>query len=261
MIKVLVNGACGRMGREVVKAVSGDPDLSLVAAVDRRCAGQDAGELAGIGQLGVPIEDDLVSALKKAQVMVDFTNAEAARESVIEALKSGVHAVVGTTGMTQDDLEEIRREAERGAANAFIAPNFAIGAVLMMRLAEIAAKYLPAVEIIELHHDKKADAPSGTALLTAKKLAEIVEKRDEPTKKEILRGSRGGDWEGVRVHSIRLPGFVAHQEVIFGGSGQTLTIRHDSIDRSSFMPGVLMAIKSVSNLPGLTIGLENALGL
>lgn len=261
MIKVLVNGACGRMGREVIKAVSADADLSLVAAVDPRCAGEDAGELAGIGKIHVTIVEDLAAALKSAEVMVDFTNAEAAKASVLKALESGVHAVVGTTGMSQGDLDEIRREAEKGTANAFVAPNFAIGAVLMMRLAEIAAKYLPAVEIIELHHDQKVDAPSGTALLTAKKLAEIVQKREEPTKKETLRGSRGGDYEGVRVHSIRLPGFVAHQEVIFGGSGQTLTIRHDSIDRSSFMPGVLMAIKSVADLPGLTIGLENALGL
>lgn len=261
MIKVLVAGACGRMGREVVRAVSADQELTLVAAVDACEVGKDAGELAGVGVAGVKISDDLESAIADAgpDVMIDFTHAKAAKSNVLKGLRRGVHAVVGTTGLSETDLKEIEREALSAGTNVFIAPNFAIGAVLMMRLAEMAAQYLPAVEIIELHHDKKADAPSGTALLTAKKLASIVVRREEQTKKIALEGSRGGDFEGIHVHSIRLPGLVAHQEVIFGGTGQTLTIRHDSIDRSSFMPGVLMAAKAVVGLRGLTVGLENIL--
>ncbi|MHB0975764.1 MAG: 4-hydroxy-tetrahydrodipicolinate reductase [Candidatus Aquicultorales bacterium] len=261
MIKVLVSGACGRMGREVVKAVAADPELELVAAVDACEIGQDIGVLAGIGATGVNVSGDLGAEIDRsaAEVMVDFTVAEAAKKNIVEAAGKGVHCVVGTTGLGEADLEEIRDVAEGNKTSVFIAPNFAIGAVLMMKTAETVAKYMNAVEIIELHHDKKADAPSGTALLTAKKLVPLIERRQDPTKKEILAGSRGGDWDGVKIHSVRLPGFIAHQEVIFGGVGQTLTIRHDSIDRTSFMPGVVLAVKAVKSLRGVTIGLEKVL--
>lgn len=263
MIKVLVAGACGRMGKEVVKAVSADNELELVAAVDATCAGEDIGALAGLGADGISVSPDLKEAISSANpsVMIDFTYAEAARKNITTALTRGVHCVVGTTGLTDEDIEDFERYSQESGANVLIAPNFAIGAVLMMRFAELAARFMPIAEIIELHHDKKADAPSGTALLTAKKLAKIIEEREEPTQKEILPGSRGGELGSVRVHSVRLPGFVAHQEVIFGGTGQALTIRHDSIDRTSFMPGVVMAVKAIAGRPGLTVGLENLLGI
>jgi 4-hydroxy-tetrahydrodipicolinate reductase len=178
-------------------------------------------------------------------------------------ISHAVHAVVGTTGITQEDLQEVEKllSDEGHESNVIVAANFALGAVLMQRFAAQAVRYLPAVEIIELHHEQKADAPSGTAVATVRR---IQEERGEAWRGplgESLEGVRGGDVEGIRVHSVRLPGLVAHQEVIFGGQGQTLTIRHDSTDRSSFMPGVLMAARAVMVRPGLTIGLEPLLDL
>jgi len=176
-------------------------------------------------------------------------------------LRHGVHVVIGTTGVGAVDLEELRRAADAGEANAIVAPNFAIGAVLMMRFAELAAAHLDAAEIVELHHDGKKDAPSGTALSTARRIA--AARRGAwaaPGGDEAHPGARGAHVEGIRVHAIRLPGLLAHQEVILGGPGQTLTIRHDSTDRTSFMPGVLLAVRSVASRPGLTIGLEPLLG-
>jgi 4-hydroxy-tetrahydrodipicolinate reductase len=189
--------------------------------------------------------------------MVDFTSAAAAKENIMLALKNDIHAVVGTTGLSETDLAQIKKAVENSKANVFIAPNFAIGAVLMMKFAEMAASFMDFVEIIELHHEKKKDAPSGTALQTAAKIA--AKKLPRTIESEEI--SRGQNYKGIRIHSVRLPGLVAHQEVIFGGQGQTLAIRHDSIDRTSFMPGVLRAIKAVSDLRGLTIGLDRLLGL
>ena len=256
MIRVGVLGAAGRMGRTVAGAVTSDPDLELVAAVDPAGAGE---RVEGLEVSDGP--DALLAA--RAAVAVDFTHPSAVLGNVGWLVEHGVHAVVGTTGLTPDDLGEIERLLEDGGgrSNVFVAPNFAIGAVLMMHFAREAARFLPAVEIIELHHDGKADAPSGTALSTARGVADA---RAEPYRGpggETLAGSRGGDHEGVRIHSVRLPGLVAHQEVILGGPGQTLSIRHDSLDRSSFMPGVLLAIKAVADRPGLTVGLEQLLGL
>jgi len=174
-----------------------------------------------------------------------------------------IHVVVGTTGLRTEDLDEIARlmEDEGGESNVVVAPNFAIGAVLMQRFAAMAARYFPAVEVIELHHDGKADAPSGTSLATARRIAEATDGRARDAGHESVQGVRGGAVDGVRIHSVRLPGLVAHQEVLFGGDGQTLTIRHDSTDRSSFMPGVLLAVREVSTRPGLTLGLEPLLDL
>jgi 4-hydroxy-tetrahydrodipicolinate reductase len=254
------------MGRAVVKAVCGDPEAALVAAVDMHSVGQDCGELAGCGPCSVAITDNLEQALRDsgAEVLVDFTRAASAHENARTALSLGVSPVIGTTGMTGEQVAELSRLAEERGIGAFIAPNFAIGAVLMMLFARQAAKYMPEVEVIELHHEQKVDAPSGTAMRT---IDMILEGRGErtvvrPEKEEFkVEGSRGGDVEGVRVHSVRLPGYVAHQECIFGGLGQTLTIRHDSIDRVSFMPGVLLACKKVRDLRGLTVGLEHLLDL
>lgn len=265
MIRVGVVGACGRMGQMVCRTVAEDPDLALVAAIDRTHVGERIGPLIGHPEINGVLVSDELDALTDAEVevAVDFTHPDVVRDNVRWCITHAVHLVVGTTGLTEDDIAEFRDllEHEGGESNVVIAPNFALGAVLMQRFAAEAARYFPAVEVIELHHEGKADAPSGTALSTANRLlAERVESYHGPDR-ESVEGVRGGDVEGVRVHSVRLPGLVAHQEVIFGGLGQTLTIRHDSMDRSSFMPGVLVAVKSVASRPGLTMGLEPLLDL
>jgi len=253
LIKVLVSGALGRMGRTVADAVKNDSELELVGAVD-----VFDGEVAGL-----KVETNLDAALELHQpdVMVDFTRPDSVFKNVMTALEKKVSPVVGTTGLSDDAKEKIRAAAEKFQTPAFIAPNFAIGAVLMMLISKQVAKYMPDVEIIELHHDKKLDAPSGTAELTAKMIAEVrtSHKQGHPAEVERLKNVRGADYDGIRIHSVRLPGYVAHQEVIFGGLGQTLTIRHDSTGRDSFMPGVLLACKKVRSLQGLTIGLDKLL--
>ncbi|ACX51507.1 dihydrodipicolinate reductase [Ammonifex degensii KC4] len=260
MIRVVVTGAAGRMGREVVKAVSRTPGMQLVGAVDPGHTGQDIGLLAGIGPLGVVVRDDLANVLREteASVMVDFTTPHAAVANIKTALACGVRPVVGTTGIPQEEIEEIKNICREKRLGGLIAPNFALGAVLMMHFAGIAARYFPDVEIIEYHHHQKLDAPSGTALQTAEIIARSRQggPTGDRTEVEKLDGARGGNLEGIRIHSIRLPGFVAHQEVIFGGLGQTLTIRHDSTSRESFMPGVIMAIKKVLELEELVYGLD-----
>lgn len=262
MIKVLVNGACGRMGQAVLAAVLDDEELELVGAVDVR-GGADVGELLGRGSNGILVETDLAAALegKKPEVMVDFTRPDVVFDNVMTALRHKVSPVVGTTGLSEEAKAKLREEAEKQGTPAFIAPNFAIGAVLMMLMARQAAKYMPEVEIIELHHDKKLDAPSGTAVQTAAMIAEVRKAHGQghPEETEKLTGARGADYEGMHIHSVRLPGYVAHQEVIFGGLGQTLTIRHDSMNRESFMPGVVLACKRVRSLSGLTVGLDKLL--
>ncbi len=262
MIKVLVNGACGRMGQAVLAAVLDDEELELVGAVDVR-GGADVGELLGRGANGIIVETDLGTALdgRKPEVMVDFTRPDVVFDNVMTALSHKVSPVVGTTGLSEEAKAKIREEAEKQNTPAFIAPNFAIGAVLMMLMAKQAAKYMPEVEIIELHHDKKLDAPSGTAVQTAAMIAEVRKAHGQghPEETEKLKGARGADYEGMHIHSVRLPGYVAHQEVIFGGLGQTLTIRHDSMNRESFMPGVVLACKRVKSLSGLTVGLDRLL--
>lgn len=253
MIKVLVNGALGRMGRTVCSAVKADDELELVGAVD-----VIAGEVEGL-----TVETNLDAALKRLtpDVMVDFTRPAVVFDNVMTALANKVSPVVGTTGLSDDAKEKIRALAEANDTPAFIAPNFALGAVLMMLISQTVARYMPEVEIIELHHDKKLDAPSGTAELTAKMISEVrpPHKQGHPEEVERLEHVRGAEVDGIRIHSVRLPGYVAHQEVIFGGLGQTLTIRHDSTGRDSFMPGVVLACKKVRGLKGLTVGLDKLL--
>jgi len=260
VISVGVLGAGGRMGRMVCGAVGGQADLRLVAGVDPSHAGArvEGADLAVAGEL-----DALAEA--GAEVAVDFTRPDAVMANVRWLIAHGIHAVVGTTGVRGTDLDEIRallaaRPAGVGP-NVLVAANFAIGAVLMQRFAELAAPHMAAVEIIELHHEGKVDAPSGTALSTASRVAAARRESWSGPSAESVPGVRGGDAEGVRVHSVRLPGLVAHQEVIFGAAGQTLTIRHDTTDRVSFMPGVLLAVRAIASRPGLTVGLEPLLGL
>ncbi len=240
MIRVAVLGARGRMGATVCEAVEADPELTLVARTD-------------VG--------DALDPLGEAQVVVDFTIASAARQNLPWLAERGIHAVVGTTGLGPDDLAMLGERFTR--SSCLVAANFAIGAVLMMRFAEMAAPYFDTAEIIELHHDAKIDAPSGTATATANRMAAARQApwAPDPTTHEVYEGARGGRGPGgIAVHSVRMRGMVAHQEVILGTTGQTLTIRHDSIDRSSFMPGVVLACKRVGQLPvGLTQGLDAVL--
>jgi 4-hydroxy-tetrahydrodipicolinate reductase len=264
MIRVGVIGACGRMGLMVCRTVAEQPDMALAAAVDRSRIGEPIGPLLGNPKLDVPISDELVRLLEaEVEVAVDFTHPSVVMDNVRWCISHAVNLVVGTTGIGEADLEEIRAtlEAEGGESNVIVAPNFALGAVLMQRFAALAARVFPAAEVIELHHDGKADAPSGTSIATARRIVEEREEKYRGPDSETVGGVRGGEVEGVRVHSVRLPGLVAHQEVIFGGQGQTLTIRHDSTDRTSFMPGVLLAIRTVATRPGLTVGLEPLLEL
>ena len=256
-IRVGVFGAGGRMGSLVCRAVAADPELELVAGVDPFHAGIDLRTVTGAPVSSLQVSPDAEAlARARAQVAIDFTHIDAARENLDWCAEHGVHAVVGTTGFVAEDYERLRQRFT--ASNCFIAPNFAIGAVLMMRLAELAAPYFETAEIVELHHDEKVDAPSGTAVLTAERMAAASSDwRGDPTEKVVIDGTRGGVGPaGIRVHSVRLRGLVAHHEVLLGTTGQSLTIRHDSYDRSSFMPGVLLAVKTVASRPGVTVGLD-----
>jgi 4-hydroxy-tetrahydrodipicolinate reductase len=268
MLRVGVLGAGGRMGREVCRAVMEADGLELVAAVDPALAGIDLRQVTGLDVGGLQVgadADDLAQA--EAQVAVDFTVADAALGNLQWCADNGVHAVVGTSGIAATELKEMRARFEESSANALVAANFAIGAVLMMRFAELASPFMDGVEVIELHHDGKIDAPSGTAVQTAERLASarlrdgVEAWPEDRTQKEVVSGSRGGVGPGaVRIHSVRLPGLVAHQEVIFGAVGQSLVLRHDAYDRTSFMPGVIMAVRAVPDTPGLTVGLDALLG-
>lgn len=263
-IKVAVVGAAGRMGREVVKAVLEQADMELAAAIDRIAVGQDAGLAAGVGETGIAIQAGLAGTLtgSHAEVMVDFTTPACAMDHLRQAIQAGVAVVIGTTGLNAEALAETARLAAAHGGKVVIAPNFALGAVLMMHFAAIAARFFPRAEIVELHHDAKLDAPSGTAIKTAEMIrATREEGAPERPCEERIKGARGGVKDGVHLHSIRLPGLVAHQEVLFGLEGQLLTIKHDSFARSSFMPGVLLAIREVRHRPGVIYGLEQLLGL
>jgi 4-hydroxy-tetrahydrodipicolinate reductase len=261
-IRVVVMGAAGRMGSTVCRAVLDAPDMELVAVVDPPHEGEPLDDF-GITGTGLTLAQ-IGPGVKKAdpQVAVDFTNVDGARSNTRWCALNGVHAVIGTTGLTPGDLQDLSGLFNGERANAVVAPNFAIGAVLMMQLATIAAPWFESAEIIELHHDNKIDAPSGTALLTAERMAETsAEWAADPTQTHVLQGARGGEGPGgIHIHSVRLRGLVAHQEVLLGTTGQSLSIRHDSYDRTSFMPGVLLAIREVLNRPGLTVGLDALLG-
>jgi len=260
-IRVGVFGAGGRMGATVCRAVVADPELDLAVGVDPFHAGIDLRQVTGADVAGqiAPSSDAL--ARSGVQVAVDFTQVDAARQNLAWCAENGVHAVVGTTGFGPDDYADLAARFTK--SNCFVAPNFAIGAVLMMRFAELAAPYFETTEIIELHHDQKVDAPSGTSLLTAERMAAASgDWGADPTTKTVIDGARGGIGPGgIRMHSVRLRGLIAHQEVLLGTAGQSLSIRHDSYDRQSFMPGVILAIKAVADRPGLTVGLDALLDL
>ncbi|CAM4289366.1 MAG: 4-hydroxy-tetrahydrodipicolinate reductase [Paenibacillus macerans] len=260
-IKVAVAGAAGRMGKEVVKMVLEAPDLQLVAAVSVSKAGLDAGVVAGLPECGVALSDNLEQALAehRPRVLVDFTTPASAFSNTELAIRLGVSPVVGTTGFTPEQIEELDKLCQARGIGGLIAPNFSIGAILMMKFAAQAAKYFPHLEIIEYHGDQKLDAPSGTAVKTAELIAQNRQelRQGNPHEEETIEGARGGYYNGFRIHSVRLPGVFAQQEVIFGGFGQTLKIRHDSYERAGYMPGVNLAIKKVLEYEGMVYGFDH----
>jgi 4-hydroxy-tetrahydrodipicolinate reductase len=242
MIRVLVNGALGKMGSEAAKAINNTDGLALVAEAKRG--------------------DDLAALIAEsgAEVVVDFTNAATVFENASQIIAAGVYPVIGTTGLLPEQINALKQQCDAKKLGGIIAPNFSIGALLLLRYAEDCVRYFPHVEIIEMHHEQKIDAPSGTALHTAAKMAAVkAEIVANPKEKELFSGARGARYQGIPIHSIRLPGLMAHEEVIFGGLGQTLTLRHDAQSRAAFMPGVCLACKKVTELQTLIYGLEHIL--
>ena len=262
-IRVVVQGALGRVGQVIISALSRESDIQVVGAVELQVVEDHLSLPDNAGS--VPFSSNLEYILTSCRpdVLVDFTVAQATMPAVRIATKHGVNLVIGTTGLTKDELGEIGQLARDNKVGAVVAPNFALGAVLMMHLAKVAAKYLDYAEIIELHHNLKVDSPSGTALSTAKAMAAARGKpfKRPPPEQKATPPSRGEQVEGVTIHSVRLPGLVAHQEVLLGGPGQTLSIRHDTINRECYVPGVIIAIKEVVKRQGLVYGLDTLLGL
>ncbi len=262
-LRVVVAGAAGRMGTTTVQALALDPDFDIVCAVDRAHAGESLRAVAGPKAPDIPIRDKFGASLDetKPDVLIDFTTHASAVEHAASALRRGVAPVIGATGLLQQDIASLRQLSQETGVPGIYVPNFAIGAVLMMRFAEMASRWLPDVEIVEMHHDRKLDAPSGTAILTADLIAESRKCVPAPPVTQNLKveGARGGVYKDIPIHSVRLPGLVAHQAVLFGGKGELLTIRHDSLDRTSFMEGVKIALRNVRKLQGFVVGLDKIL--
>jgi 4-hydroxy-tetrahydrodipicolinate reductase len=262
-IRVVINGALGRMGQEITKAVVCEPGLKAVGAVEKEVT-QKYLPLAEAVEL-IPFSSDLESLLRScnADVVVDFTNAEAAMAAARIAIKQKVNMVIGTSGLSEENLAEIGQLCRANKVGAVVAPNFSLGAALLIHLAKFAAKFFNHAEIIEMHHDKKADAPSGTAIATARAMLQAHGKPfiyPEVTR-EVLSNTRGGQMDGIAIHSLRLPGFMAGQEIIFSGAGETLNLHHNTISRECYLPGVLLAIREVKKRKGLTYGLDTLLKL
>ncbi|UJF36162.1 4-hydroxy-tetrahydrodipicolinate reductase [Paenibacillus hexagrammi] len=260
-IRVAVVGASGRMGLEVVKTVLSEPDMELVAGVARSTGPVDLGTLVGLAPCGVTMTSDVELAFveSKPDVVVDFTGPHSAFSHTSLAIRHGIRPVMGTTGFTSQDIEELDKQCQEKQIGGIIAPNFSIGAILMMKFAAQASKYFPNLEIIEYHGDQKLDAPSGTSIKTAEMISEVREERRQgnPKEEETIEGSRGGYYNGFRIHSVRLPGIFAQQEVIMAEPGQALKIRHDSYDRAAYMPGVALAVRKVMTYTGMVYGFEH----
>jgi 4-hydroxy-tetrahydrodipicolinate reductase len=257
-IRVVINGALGRMGQEITKAVVGELGLRAVGAVEKEVTQQylpltEASEL-------IPLSSDLESLLKNcdADVVVDFTNAEVSVAAARIATRQKVNMVIGTTGLSQENLAEIEDLCRRHKVGVVVAPNFSVGAALLIRLSKLASGFFDHAEIIEMHHDKKSDAPSGTAIATARAMSQAHGKpfTHPEVAHEVLSNARGGEMDGIAIHSLRLPGFMAGQEVVFSGAGETLSLRHNAISRECYLPGVVLAIKEVMKHKGLTYGLD-----
>lgn len=262
MIKVAIAGARGRMGTEAVKAITNATDMEIVAALDYKYGGLylHKDEVTEDSS-GIPIYTsfDVLVKDKNPHVLLDLTDPEAVYDNMHNAIRNGVHPVVGTSGLSFENIQKLTVYAHEREIGGIIAPNFSIGAVLMMKFSAMAAKYLTDIEIIESHHNQKLDAPSGTAMKTVEMIMDVrnPHKQGHPDEKEQLEGARGADVDGMKIHSVRLPGLLAHQEVLLGSKGELLTIKHDSFDRSCFMPGVLLAIRNVIEQKELIYGLEH----
>ncbi|PYZ94535.1 4-hydroxy-tetrahydrodipicolinate reductase [Salipaludibacillus keqinensis] len=263
MINIVIAGPRGNMGKEAVRMVEKEENFQLKAVVDRKYQGFLMKDVDGMEPLNVPVYENMEICFQEVtcDVLIDLTSPEVGKKHMLIAFNHGVRPVVGTTGFTDQDIEELSKIAEEKKLGAIIAPNFAIGAILLMKFSQMAAKYMKDVEIIEQHHDRKLDAPSGTAVKTAQMISEVREPKTQghPEESEQLKGARGADYQGMRIHSVRLPGLVAHQEVLFGGEGQSLKLRHDSFNRTSFMPGVKLACETVMKLNVLVYGLDQVI--
>ncbi|MCZ0701872.1 4-hydroxy-tetrahydrodipicolinate reductase [Natronobacillus azotifigens] len=260
-VRVVVAGASGKMGSEALRMIEKQEDLELVACIDLHNDGKKVKEIEGLPNFDALFYNDIDRCFsnEEADVLIDLTSPEVGYRHTKKAIENGIRPVVGTTGFTKEQITELSSLAKKQKTGAVIAPNFAMGAVLMMQFSKLAAKYFPDVEIIEKHHDQKLDAPSGTAVKTAELIQEGRKKKVQghPDEQETIDGARGADFDGMRIHSVRLPGLVAHQEVIFAGPGENLTIQHDSFHRESFMSGIKFAIDHVVNMDELVYGLEN----
>lgn len=264
--KIIVAGPRGKMGTEAIHMIQNEPTFQLVACLDRKYDGKKISEvIPGLEQLHIPIfthPDDCFQSVK-ADVFIDLTEPEAGFKHAKSAIEHQISPVIGTSGIAAKQLKELEQLANRASLGTIIAPNFAVGAVLMMQFAKMAAKHFPDIEIIEKHHDQKVDAPSGSAVKAADLIHSTREYKEQghPDEKELIEGSRGANIDGIHVHSVRLPGLMAHHEVIFGGPGQSLTLKHDSYNRDSFMDGLKFTIKKVITMDKYIYGLENVLGL
>ncbi|MBM3699862.1 MAG: 4-hydroxy-tetrahydrodipicolinate reductase [Actinobacteria bacterium] len=265
MKRIAILGICGNMGSAITGELLKEKDVEIIGGFDRVHTGQDIGLYLGINASGSRIYGSLADIKElNPDLAIDFTNAGISLKSIDWAIDNSIDIIVGTTGFKKDELKLIEEKANSAKSRVFIVPNFSIGAVLMMELSAIAAKYFESCEIIELHHNKKKDAPSGTALLTAEKIYSVKKftgQRLGSEEKETIEGSRGAFAEGVHIHSLRLKGLLAHQEVIFGTTGQTLTIRHDTLDRLSFYPGVILAVRAIDSLDNFTYGLDKIIDI
>ncbi len=265
MKKIAMFGICGKMGTSMAKELLKEKDMEVICGFDKLNVGKDIGYVLGIGENNKKIFNRYEDVRNlNPDLIIDFTNAEAASETITWALNEGIDIIVGTTGFKKDELVKIEERANKSGSKVFIVPNFSIGAVLMIKISQMIAKYFDDCEIIELHHDKKKDAPSGTSIFTAQQISQTKEfnsARLKDGETETMGGSRGAFSDGIHIHSVRLPGFLAHQNVIFGTCGQTLSIKHDSIDRSSFYPGLLLAIRKINKMPNYTYGLDKILDL
>lgn len=263
IIRIIVAGPRGKMGSEALRLIDETEQFRLVAAIDSKNNGKNIIDLDGLPEIEAPVYDDIERCLAEinTDVLIDFTKPEVGRRHTEIALKRGVCPVVGTSGFSAQSVKELSELAEKMETGAIIAPNFAVGAVLMMKFSQLAAKFFPDVEIIEQHNEGKLDAPSGTAVKTAEMISEVRESKQQghPDAQETWGGARGANSDGMRIHSVRLPGLIAHQEVIFGGESETLKIRHDSFHRKSFMGGVKLAVETVVGLNVLVYGLDNIL--
>jgi 4-hydroxy-tetrahydrodipicolinate reductase len=262
-IKIILAGPRGKMGSEALRMIEKTANFELVACIDRKNNGKKVKDLEGLPALDAEIFTNPEEVFQNvdADVLIDLTSKDAGFTHTKLALEHGIRPVVGTTGFTKEQLEELEQLANKKELGVVIAPNFAVGAVLMMQFAKWAAKYFPDVEIIEKHHDQKLDAPSGTAIKTAELIKEVrdYKRQGHPNETETIAGARGANYDDMRIHSIRLPGLIAHQEVMFGGVGETLTIKHDSYHRQSFMSGIKLAVEQIVKVNAFIYGLENLL--